>query len=319
MSFNTANTLILTSKGSSSSTTTTQITSLIASTQITSTPSANPSSAPSSTGSVVSPPSPSSTNVATGQDVSLNDQLTTTHVSSWFYTGQTEAQVNQLCTQNNARITQIRVDNGTVPTFTVLMVQNTGVYNSSWWWYYGPNSYDQGTDRRIISVDPYYDASGTLQFAVVQVPNNGSQDRAWWWYYGQSTGSITSLLNQYNARLVSLRGYNDNGAVVYVIIMAENVDQDFIQSEWLTGITVDTINSKISSGLRLLSLSPNPSENWDAIFVAETGNKWGWYYGLNFSSIGATTSQNNMRMVDISPYMLDGQNVFATVETDNSQ
>ena len=103
--------------------------------------------------------------------------------------------------------------------------------------------------------------------------------------------------------------------------MVENVDQDLIQSEWETSITIDTINSKIASGLRLLSLAPDPSDNsrWDAIFVAETGNPWGWYYGLDYSSIGATTTQNKMRMVDISPYMLDGQPVFATVETDNSQ
>jgi Bacterial tandem repeat domain 1 len=245
--------------------------------------------------------------------------LITTHVSSWFYTGQTEAQINQLSTQNNARITQVRVDDATVPTFTVLMVENTGVYNSSWWWYYGPNSYSQGTDRRIISVDPYFDTSGKLQFAVVQVPNSGTQDRAWWWYYGQNTTSITNLLTQNNARLVSLRGYEDNGAVVYVIIMAENVDQDLIQSEWHTGITADDINSKISSGLRLISLSPNPTGNWDSIFVAETGSKWGWWYGLNFSSIGATASQNNLRLIDISPYIHDGQNLFAIVETDNSQ
>jgi hypothetical protein len=171
-------------------TSTTMIPSSTAPTQIASTPSASPTSAPESTGSVISPYLPSSTNVttSTGQDVFLNDQLTTTHVSSWFYTGQTESQVNQLCAQNNARITQIRVDNGTVPTFTVLMIENTGVYNSSWWWYFGPNSYDQDSaDRRIISVDPYYDASETLQFAVAQVPNNGAQDRAWWWYFGQTT------------------------------------------------------------------------------------------------------------------------------------
>ncbi len=53
--------------------------------------------------------------------------------------------------------------------------------------------------------------------------------------------------------------------------------------------------------------------------MAETGNPWGWYYGLDYTSIGAMTTQNKMRMEDISPYMLDGQPVFATVETDNSQ
>jgi hypothetical protein len=135
------------------------------------------SSSPDSTGGIINPPSPTGSNVATGQDVSFNDQLTPQHIATWFYTGQTATQVSQLCTQNNARLTQIRVDNGTVPTFTVIMIESTGIYSSESWWY-GPDSYNQGNNfatRRIICIDPYYDASGSLQFALVQIPKLGSR------------------------------------------------------------------------------------------------------------------------------------------------
>jgi hypothetical protein len=262
---------------------------------------------------------PTAVSDPTAQDAYLNDQLITTHVKSWLYTGKKEAEVNQLCGQNNARITQIRVEDGTVPTFTVLMIENTGVYKSDWWWWFGPNSATQGTNRRLISIDPYYDASGALQFAVVQVPNTGLQNRGWWWYYGVTPSDIATLLKQNNARLVALRGYSYKGDALYVIIMAENVGQDVIESEWELGVTPDNIRSEMGRGFRLISLSLNPTNNWDAIFVTDTGNIWGWWYDLDYSSAGTTASENNLRMIDVSPYFLDGKRLFAMVETDNSQ
>jgi len=276
-------------------------------------------SSPSFTGAVVPAAGPTGTATTAAQDPDLNDQLVTKHASSWFYTGQTADQVNQLCARNNARITQVRVDNGTVPTFTVLMIENTGVYHSDWWWYYGANSTSQGTDRRLISIDPYYDAHSVVQFAVVQVPETGSQNKAWWWYFGQSSSSIDGLLQKFNARLVSLRGYMLNGAPVYTIIMAQNTDDDFIQSAWYTGLSIDDIKTKLNAGQRLISLSPNPQGGWDTIMVAASKDKWGWWFDLDYQDISSTATQNNLRMVDVSVYVRNGSStLFAAVETDNT-
>ena len=213
---------------------------------------------------------------------------------------------------------QIRVDDASVPTFTVLLIENTGIYSSSWWWYYGPNSATQGTGRRLISIDPYFDAQSNLQFAVVQVPNTGSQARGWWWYYGYNSSVVNGFLQQNNARLVSLRGYNDHGAKVFAVIMAENIGGDFIESQWYTGITIEEIGNAINGGLRPISLSPNPFGNWDVIFVTETGEAWGRWYGLDYQSIVSTAAQYNYRIVDVSPYILNGNRVFSVVETENS-
>ena len=199
------------------------------------------------------------------------------------------------------------------------MIQNTGVYQSEWWWYYGPNSGTvNGSERRLASLDPYFDSQSNLQFAVVQVPNNGSQNRGWWWYFGETETSVNSLLQQNNARLVALRGYVDRGASVFAILMAENIGDDFIESQWYTGISISEIGDKINSGLRLISLSPSPKGNWDTIFVTETGEGWGWWYGLDLQSVDSTATQNNFRVIDISPYFQNGNKVFAVVETDNS-
>ena len=149
-----------------------------------------------------------------------NDQSTTIAVPRWWYNGQTADQITQSINANNARITHLRVEDPTVPTFAVTMVQNTGDYSSTWWWYVSQTA-DQVTTnldgRRLISIDPYMTSSG-LEFAVVMVPNTGDQDRAWWWYYDVDEDSVNSLLTQNNARPVEVRPY-DNGGRKYAVII----------------------------------------------------------------------------------------------------
>jgi hypothetical protein len=143
-----------------------------------------------------------------------NDQATTISVPRWFYWGQTEAQVNALCKQHNARLTQVRIDDPNVPTFTVTMVENTGAYASGWWWYYGydGNKIRQliGNDKRLISIDPYF-AGGGLKFAVVMVPNTGIQARGWWWYWGYDGNKVGQLFSQNNARPIARITTEDRG------------------------------------------------------------------------------------------------------------
>lgn len=104
----------------------------------------------------------------------------------WVYVGVTVAEVSDFLTQNNARLTQIRVQDPSVPTLDVTMVSNTGDFASAWWWYVG---IDAGalsnllSGKRLISIDSYSTPAG-LRLAVVVVPNDGQYDKAWWWYFG---------------------------------------------------------------------------------------------------------------------------------------
>src|SRR3954451_4724144 len=78
---------------------------------------------------------------ATDAYPSTNDQGTTQNVAWAWYHGVTGAQVAAQLSALNARLTQIRVDDPSVPTFTVSMVANSGSYAvSGWWWYYGLTS-----------------------------------------------------------------------------------------------------------------------------------------------------------------------------------
>jgi hypothetical protein len=83
-----------------------------------------------------------SANAAVGP---ADDRQLTTPTSWWRYTGVTATQVSSLLSANKARLTDIGVDNASIPSFTVEMVRNSGSYASGWWWYYGQTAAQVGS------------------------------------------------------------------------------------------------------------------------------------------------------------------------------
>ena len=66
-----------------------------------------------------------------------DDRQQVAPASWWTYTGVTAAQLSSRLTANSARLTSLQVDDPSVPTFTAVMVRNSGSYATGWWWYYG--------------------------------------------------------------------------------------------------------------------------------------------------------------------------------------
>ena len=185
-----------------------------------------------------------------------DDHSTTTATAWWWYYGQTAQQVGDLVSQHNTRLTQIRVEDPSVPTFAVTMVANTGDYASSWWWYYGQTADQVGTllnqhHARLISIDPYW-TSGGLRFAVVMVPNTGAQERGWWWYYGQTTSQVGALLDQNNARLVALRISGDGQITSHDLV--DGVDGSATRVLPLPGGRIAVVDPYGAVAVRLLVL-----------------------------------------------------------------
>jgi hypothetical protein len=241
-------------------------------------------------------------------------------IPRWFYYGQTANQVGQLTSQYNARLTEVRVEDPSVPTFAVTMVENTGDFSSGWWWYYGVDAETVGqllgNDKRLISIDPYWTSAG-LRFAVVMVPNEGAQDRAWWWYYGYDMTGVGNFLSQNNARLVALRPYNDNG-VKFAVIMISNTNEDFRDWEWWVDATPDFISGRIGTGLRVTCFAPNPSGNWDVVLVQQEGESWWWWYGLDPADVLSNMGSHDTRLIDVSPYQVNNVWEYAIVELGDS-
>jgi hypothetical protein len=240
-------------------------------------------------------------------------------IPRWFYYGQTADQVGHLTSQYNARLTVVRVQDPSVPTFDITMVENTGDFSSAWWWYYGVDAETVGqllSNKRLISIDPYWTPAG-LRFAVVMVPNDGAQGRAWWWYYGVEMTQVGNFLNQNNARLVALRPYNDNG-VKFAVIMISNTNNDFRDWEWWVNVTPSFITGRINAGFRVTSFAPNPSGNWDVILVQHENESWWWWYGLDPGNVLSNMGSHDSRLIDVSPYQVNGVWKYAIVELGDS-
>jgi hypothetical protein len=253
---------------------------------------------------------------AVDSDPTVNDEGVTVDVARWFYWGQSAGQLTSLTSQYNARFNKLRVEDPNVPTFSVSMVENTGVYSSVWWWYYGVDAQTLGqllNGRRLISIDPYFTSQG-LRFAAVMVPNTGAQDRAWWWYYGQSAQEVGQLLTENNARLVELRPYNDGGQLKFAVIMISNTNEDSETWEWWYGVTPDFIQERIQTGLRVVSLAPDPFGNWATILVKTDDESWWSWYGISPNQVLSNIGAHNSRLIDLSSYTVNSNREYAIVE-----
>jgi hypothetical protein len=260
---------------------------------------------------------------ATNAFPTTDDHSTEIATPSWWYYGQTAAQVSALVSQHDARLTQIRVMDPSVPTFAVTMVANSGDYASGWWWYYGQTAAQVSSllshnSARLISLDPYF-AGGQLLFAVVMVPNTGAQGRAWWWYYGQTAAQVGTLLTQNNARLTELRPYMDDGQRLFAVIMISNTGADNTGWEWWINASPSFIASHIKSDtMRVIALAPDPLGGLDVIMVSSEGETWYWWYGIDAATVGKNLAAHQTRLIDLSPYTENGNLVFTAVEIGNN-
>ncbi len=254
-----------------------------------------------------------------------SDQATTIQTGWWTYYNVTGSDVASSLTTNGARLTEIRVDDPSTPTFDVTMVANAGSYASTWWWWYGVTpatlNSDLTTDNaRLISLEPYV-VSGTLYFAAVAVPNTGTQNRAWWWYYGVTSSTIASSLSTNGARLVSLRPYTSSGGTVYAVIEIANSGVDYASEGWYYGFNqtpADIANQSNSAGDRLISLAADPGGGFDTIYFGSEGEGWSWYYGQSGSQLISDISNNGDRLIDITSYVSSGTTVYAGVGLDDT-
>ena len=254
-----------------------------------------------------------------------NDQSTTIGTAWWAYVNVTPAQVSSLLSTNSARLTEIRVENPTAPTFDVTMVSNSGAYASGWYWWYGLtpatlSSHLSSTGARLISLDPYV-VSGNTYFAAVAVPNTGSRDRAWWYYYGQTPSGIASTLASNNARLTSLRPYSVGGKTYYAVLEIQNEGYDFADYGWAYGFkqTTTQITNQINSGHdRLISIAADPGGNFDVVYIGSEGEGWTWWYGLSAGQLVTNVLNAGERLIDITSYVSGTTRVYAGVALDDS-
>ena len=124
------------------------------------------------------------------------------------------------------------------------MVQNTGTFAKTWWWYFGQTAQQlanlvTANDARIVNLEPYV-VNGTTYFAAIMLHNVGADYSGWWWYYGLTADQVKTHLSQNDARLIDLRQY-DGG--VYGVVMISNTGSNQSGWWWYYNITADQGNT----------------------------------------------------------------------------
>jgi hypothetical protein len=232
------------------------------------------------------------------------------------YSGATTAQVTNLL-GSTYRLVDLHRD--AAGTYSVVMVQNSGPYAvSAWWWYVGQTTAQVSSElssnnARLISVEQ--NSSGT--YDVIMVSNTGSANRAWWWYTNASVASLSSALSANNARLVSLEhDQTDSG---YTAIMVSNTGTDSKAWWWYVGQSIAQISSSLSANhARIVDLSRNSDGTFNVVMVAQSGtdNKaWKWFVGADATTLVNQALQQGYRIFDLQPYGTGS--AVAAVEIDN--
>ena len=177
----------------------------------------------------------------------IGEPLNTAPVSGtlWFHE-KTPAQVTTLLGTTN-RLVSIQVAQASPLLLTGTMVPNTGNYQKTWWWFSAltPEQlqlYTQTLRARPVSMDAYA-SNGTTVFAVVMISNAGTEYQGWRWYNGGSLTDLTTMVQQFNGRLIDLRRTGTGSSTQYTALMVSNTGPDATQSWWYPGLTVAQISA----------------------------------------------------------------------------
>jgi hypothetical protein len=235
-----------------------------------------------------------------------DDRQLTSVASWWTYNGVTATQVNALLSANGARLTDIQVESST-PTFSVVMVKNTGDYSSAWWWYYGKteaevNSLLSTHGARPISISAYSTSSG-IRYGVVMVANSGANAKSSWWYHGTGT-YISGQLTTHQARLIDLAPYPGGG---YTAIMVDNTGTNLTSWWWYYGISAASVNSDLATNhARLIDVSRNSAGTYNVVMYASSVRAY-WYYGVSPGSMVHKANQLGERIISVFSYTVSGK------------
>ncbi|MCC5823669.1 MAG: serine hydrolase [Phycisphaerales bacterium] len=184
---------------------------------------------------------------------------------SQIHFAQTLSNVADLVNNQNRRIIDLEImDIGAgVESFTLITVPNSGATAAGWGWQFRRSQQqiidwvnNSNPPIRLIDLDSYI-YNGVRVYSAVGVHNTGSNAMGWWYYFNRTPSQVTSLLQQNNARLVSI-SMNNNPSITdpnprfNVVMVANNPGGGW----WYFGLTPAQIEALYQqNGARLTCLT----------------------------------------------------------------
>jgi len=264
---------------------------------------------------------------ASAATVPGDDRLQAQPVGWWTYANLTASDVSAKLQANNARLTDLRVENGSDRQwrFTATMVANSGAYGTGWAWYFNQSKADVDTllannSARPISLQRYWNGS-SWRYAVVVVSNTGASQREW----TLREGTAADIQNA----MASLPGYRLAGVSVdacniyagctipkshYVAIFEAN-PEGYVAT-FHPGKTAAALGAA-SAGNQLVDLDPNDDGTFNAITYSKPWAAWSWMFDQSIGALAEHAGQHGMRLIDVTSYRKNGKVFYAGIMVDN--
>jgi hypothetical protein len=180
---------------------------------------------------------------------------------------------------------------------------------AGWQWYYNQTAAEitfviTSSNSRLVDIDVASTGS-PRRFNAAYVTNSGVYQKNWVWNFDMTTAQVDTFLTINNARVISIKGYLlTAGNVRFVVVAVDNTGANQKNSGWWWGDQA-FVNSKISSGDRLVQLSSFISGTatlYATALISNTGadnRPWWFYYNVTPATFNANLNANSARPYDL--------------------
>lgn len=238
----------------------------------------------------------------------------------WMYNNVDATTLSDKLTENQARLTDLRVNSASPLTFTATMVPASGPYGTGYWWYFDRtraqvDSLLAANNARPISLQKYWTGSA-WRFAVVMVPNTGADYRPFTIAEGSASAVSSAVTAFGDGRLAGLSvDVGDSTFSNYTAIIVSNANG--YGWWWYPSLTADGVGSVLkTTGGRLVDLDPHGNGTFSVLIYAMPGQYW-WYYDQTPKQMLDLAGQHGARVIDLTPYRSGGTVRYAGIMVNN--
>lgn len=209
--------------------------------------------------------------------------------------------------------------------YSFSVIGNTGAFYTNAWISYGVSDNTirrllRNDTRRLISIDPYYNATTeTVIYNVITVDNQGANYKKTWWFAAINATDLDTFLNTSPPkRAIQVLPTLTRSTRWFAAIIVANTGADAIDSQWVYGKSRDEINDLAGETRLVATLAYDYVEGYDAIIVNNTNISLGkpyWWFLRGGEECQEAISKYDTRLIDftVSP---DGN--YTCVEVPNS-
>lgn len=245
---------------------------------------------------------------ASAQETVVTERSDTTRVANWFFTNQSEEQINRRARDLHARPIDIDVVSTNPMRFDVSFVADSGPHAATWDWRFdmteaGLNSFADDTNSRVLDIETYV-VDGQRLFAAIFKRNTGADHIDWRWGFDMSRDGMIDVYERHNMRLIDIERYRVDGRTLYAAVMVDNTGAHETDWNWFRDQTLQGVVSNMrDTNMRVLDIERHGSGSntrFTSILVPWSPGQRAWhYYGITRAEVTHMLRRHGSRVIDI--------------------